>query len=195
MEQAMNVQLNLSKDTPVLDLNKASPSLKTLKAEISWAPHPVHGASLTHGYDLDLFTFVLNSESKITSGSDVVFFNNKSYGHAIVLPEDVRTGGVESCNYSLANLPTTVQYVDIYTFIHEAETRAHSFAMMTNAKFSLVDADTNCVIQEYKISDYSSTQYALYVGRLARTPNGWTFNPIGAAASVNPNQVAAAYMN
>lgn len=186
--------LNLTKDAPLLDLAKTSPQLKTLKSEITWLPHPVHGASLTQGFDLDLFAFVLNADSKITSGSDVVFFNNKTYGNAIVLPEDNRTGGSEYCNYTLANLPATVCYVDIFCFIHEAAQRNQSFAMLTNAKFTLIDSDTNAVIQQYRIDEFNSDQSALYVGRLSRTPSGWTFNAIGAAASVDPNQVARTYM-
>ena len=186
--------LNLTKDAPLLDLAKTSPQLKTLKAEISWLPHPVHGASLTHGFDLDLFTFVLSADAKITSGSDVVFFNNKTYGNAIVLPDDNRTGGSEHCNYTLSNLPASVCFVDIFCFIHEAAQRNQSFAMMTNAKFTLIDSDTNAVIQQYRIDEFNTEQSALYVGRLSRTASGWTFNAIGAAASVDPNQVARTYM-
>ena len=36
--------LDLNKDAPLLDLAKAAPTLRTLRARLTWSMHPVHGA-------------------------------------------------------------------------------------------------------------------------------------------------------
>lgn len=107
--------LDLNKDAPLLDLTKAAPTLQTLRARLNWGMHPVHGASLTDGFDLDIFSFVLNASEKIGGGADVVFFNNKVHcDRAIVLPQDNRTGGEEYCDYTFDRLPLDRRHIDVY---------------------------------------------------------------------------------
>lgn len=184
--------LDLNKDAPLLDLCKAAPSLMTLRARLNWGVHPVHGASLTDGFDLDVFSFVLRSNEKISGGQDVVFFNNKVYnGGAIVLPEDNRTGGMEYCDYTLLDLPLDRHHVDVYVCIHEASKRGQHFGMMADARLTL-EADGQPV-QAYQIADYTG-KTALHAGRLSRGQGGWTFQPIGEAAAADPNAIAKAYM-
>lgn len=182
--------LDLNKDAPLLDLTKVAPTLQTLRARLTWGMHPVHGASLTEGFDLDIFSYVLNGAEKISGGADVVFFNNKS-GHGISLPQDQRTGGEETCDYSLHAVPLDKNFVDIYVSIHEAAKRSQHFGMMAGARLAL-EADGS-LVQAYAISEFSG-KTMLHAGRLTRTGGGWTFQPIGEAAVATPNDVARAYL-
>ena len=186
--------LNLDKDAPLLDLSKAAPTLKTLRARLTWQMHPVAGASLTEGFDPDIVNFVLNRDEKISGGADVAFFNNKNYADgAIVLLKDNRVGGIEPelCDYTLSKMPADRSHVDIYVIVHEAAKRGQHFGMMADAQLTL-EADGK-VIQKYSIAEYSG-KTALHAGRLSVTANGWTFQPIGEAAVADPNAVARAYM-
>ena len=186
--------LDLNKDAPLLDLAKAAPTLRTLRARLTWSMHPVHGASLTDGFDLDIFSFVLNTSEKISGGQDVVFFNNKVYANgAITLPQDNRTGGEETCAYKLASIPADRSFVDIYVCVYEAQKRGQHFGMMAGARLALEDAETDSLLQAYNIAEYAG-KAVLHAGRLAKTAAGWTFQPIGEAAMADPNSVARAYM-
>lgn len=186
----MNDILNLTKDAPLLDLTKAAPTLKTLRARVTWSMHPVHGASLTQGFDLDLLNYVLNASEKISGGSDVVFFNNRVYnGGAIKLLQDERVGGKEECDYTLSDIPADRAHIDIYVSVFEAAQRAQHFGMMSGARLTL-EADGQ-LVQAYAISDYTGMTM-LHAGRLSRTAAGWTFQPIGEAAVASPNDVARA---
>lgn len=184
--------LDLNKDAPLLDLTKAAPTLQTLRARVTWNMHPVHGASLSQGFDLDLLGFVLNASEKITGGKDVVFFNNRVYANgAITLLQDERVGGKEECDYSLSAVPTDKMHIDVYVSVFEAAQRGQHFGMMADARLVL-EADGE-PIQTYAISDYAGMTM-LHAGRLTRTAGGWTFQPIGEAAVAGPNDVARACM-
>lgn len=187
--------LNLAKTTPVLDLTKAAPALKNLRGLLNWDKHPVHGASLSQGFDLDIFAFALNAQGKITSGSDVVFYNNK-VAHGITVPRDNRTGegaDDEEVLIALDQVPADKQTIDLYVFIHDAAGRKQTFGMVQNANFSLVNQDTKEVIQAYKLSDML-TETSVHIGALVRNATGWTFEPYGDAGTQDPNAVAGAYM-
>src|SRR5207245_1476308 len=96
------------KSTPKLDLSKES-NLTTLVALMKWDMHPTKGASLSEGFDPDLFSFLLDNNGKITAASDVVYFKHKDNGNgAVVLPNDNRVGGGEgeSMTFTLAKIPT-----------------------------------------------------------------------------------------
>ena len=186
--------LNLAKTTPMLDLTKAAPALKNLRGLLNWDMHPVKGASLTEGFDLDIFAFVLGSSGKIGGGQDVVFFNNKS-AHGVVLPRDNRTGegaDDEEILLALDKVPADKTTIDLFVFIHDATKRNQTFGMTQNATFSLVDQDTKAVIQAYKLSELL-TETSVHIGALVRNANGWGFEPYGDAGNQDPNAVAGAY--
>lgn len=185
--------LDLNKDAPLLDLAKVAPALKTLRAKLTWGMHPVHGASLDKGFDLDVFNYVLSASEKIGGGQDVCFFNNKTYANgAIVLPEDQRVGGTEWADYTLDRVPADRRHIDVYVFIHDAAERGQHFGMMSGAKLELI-ADGQQVVQAYSIAEFTG-KTCLHAGRLTHAGSGWTFQPIGEAAVADPNAVARAYL-
>lgn len=190
------ITLDLNKSSGLLDLTKAAPNFKTIRGVLNWDPHPVHARSLTQGFDLDIFAYVLNGSEKITSGEDVAFFNNKTpYNSAVSIPLDNRTGEGDDDEYidvTFSKLPADKQHVDIYVFIHDAQPRGQNFGMMANSSFVLSDADSKVDLVKYKLSDFT-TETALHIGRFSKTNDGWTFQPIGQGGQADPNQVVGAY--
>lgn len=187
--------LDLSKTTPMLDLSKAAPSLRQVRGLLNWDPHPSYAGSLSVGFDLDIFAFVLNAQGKVTSGSDVVFFNNKK-AHGVHIPKDNRTGegkDDEELLIALPQVPSDKTAIEIFVFLHDAVGRKQTFGMISNATFSLIDADTGHTIQSYRLTDMV-TETAVHIGSLARNASGWGFQPIGDANTMDPNQVAQAFM-
>lgn len=191
------LMLNLDKSAGVLDLNKLVPSLKTLRGVLNWDESPIHAKSLTEGFDLDIFVYVLDKNEKITSGNDVVYFNNKSFANgAITVPVDNRTGEGTDDEYVdlfLEKVPADKEHADVYIFIHKADERGQNFGMMANAGFVLTDVEGKNDLVHYALSNYTN-ETALHVGRFSRTTSGWSFNPTGDVAVADPNVVAGAYM-
>lgn len=186
--------LNLSKTTAVLDLTKAAPGLKNIRGLLNWDPNPNQGYG-GQDFDLDIFVFALTSAGKITSGSDVIFFNNKS-AHGVSIPRDNRNGqgnDDEELFVDLEKVPTDKAILDIYVFIHDAAQRKQFFGMMANATFTLINKDTGSTIQEYKISSLTN-ETAIHIGALTRSSGGWAFEPSGEAGVMDPNQVAGGYL-
>lgn len=193
----MTIVLDLNKNTGnILDLTKEAPSLTSLIVKLDWDPHPVHGTSMTEGFDLDIFAFVLNAAGKISGGQDVVFFNNKDYaGGAIVLPRDNTNGAGdddEEMIFTINKIPADKEKVAIFVTIHEAAKRSHHFGMIGNARLLFIDADKpNDPIAQYNLTSNYSGHTAFYAGDLVR---GWKFEPVGDAASADPNQIAQSYV-
>lgn len=193
----MVVTLDLNKSSGVLDLSKAAPNFKTIRGLLNWDVNPVHGASLTQGFDLDIFAFVLDANQKISSGADVVYFTNKNYGNGtIVIPKDNRTGegdDDEHIDMKLDSIPSGKNFVDIYVFIHEGASRGQTFGMLSNASFVLSDVENNKELVKYTLSNYTN-ETALHVGRFTRNGNAWEFAPTGDVANADPNTVVGVYL-
>lgn len=190
----MSQILDLSKKTAMLDLTKAAPGLKNIRGLLNWDPNPNQGYGGSD-FDLDIFVFALNSSGKISSGSDVVFFNNKT-AHGISVPRDNRNGqgnDDEELFVDLDKVTADKHILDIYVFIHEAAQRQQFFGMMANAKFALINKDTGSIIQEYKISSLTN-ETAIHIGALTRQSGGWAFEPSGEAGNMDPNAVAGGYL-
>ena len=193
----MSIVLDLNKSAGVLDLNKASPNFNKLRGVLNWEPSPVHTQSLSQGFDLDIFAYVLNGSGKLSSGSDVVYYGNKFYvNNAVSVPTDNRTGegdDDESIDLELSKLPADKTEVAVFVFIYQGQQRGQSFGMIPNSSFVL-----NCVEKNQEIAKYNLQQYtnetAIHIGSFKRSGAGWEFAPSGDVASADPNQVAQAYV-
>lgn len=188
------LMLDLNKDPAmVLDLTKIAPSLVNLKGELNWDDHPLKTSQFK--FDLDIFAFVLNAQGKIEAATDVCFFNNKKV-HGIHIPRDNQDGqgdDDEEITINLPSVPATKNQIDICVFIHEHAKRGQTFSQIANAKFDLINQDTGEILARYTISQYAN-ETALHVGSLIRNGSGWSFEPIGAAAVADPNQILQAYL-
>jgi tellurium resistance protein TerD len=193
----MSIVLDLQKSKGIkLDLAKAAPSLTKLRALITWTLHPIHGKSLTQGFDLDLAVYALNASGKIDKAEDVVFFNNKRYvNDSIVLPGDNRDGDGdgEEILFDLPKVPTDRSQLDLYVFIFDYKARKQNFGMIANAKVELFNADTGELVQTYALNESFSADSAVHVGSLVRESAGWSFSPVGAGATADENDVVQAY--
>ena len=108
------VSLNLKKGIS-LDLTKTLPSLDKVKVGLGWDTTA----------DLDVFALLMRN-GKISSGADVIFFNQKD-AQGIHLSGDCRNGldttGVddETIEITLSQIPADVTEVGIFANIYDAE--------------------------------------------------------------------------
>jgi tellurium resistance protein TerD len=190
------ITLDLNKSSGTLNLTKDAPTMKTVRGLLNWDVNVVHGKSLTQGFDLDIFAFVLDSNSKITSGSDVVYYGNKNYvDGSISVPIDNRTGegdNDEHIDLKLDKVPAGKDFVDIYVIIHDAANRGQNFSMMANSSFKLSDVENKVDLVKYELSQYTN-ETSVLIGRFSRVGSGWEFTPYGDAAVADPNTIVGLY--
>lgn len=203
------IVLDLDKNKPamVLNLTKDLPSVKKLKGILAWDPHPLHGASVTEGYDLDIFLFGTNAAGKVFRQEDIMFFGNKAHtsgGYSV--PVDNQTGVGEDDEYFMADLdriPADIGELHVWVFIHEAAKRGQNFGMVANTRFDIKDveapkkadgSDADAVVR-YQVTQQFSNETCLHVAIIARSGSGWEIRPVGTGGVFDPNEVLAAYLS
>ena len=200
--------LDLDKNKPAmtLDLTKELPSVKNLKGVLAWDPHPLHGASVTEGYDLDIFLFGTAADGKIKSQGDIMFFGNKVHSSgAYSVPVDNQNGIGDDDEFFLANLdkiPANIGELHVWVFIHEAVKRGQNFGMVANTRFDILDVEAPAKadgtaadpVVRYKVTQQFSNETCLHVAIIARTATGWEIRPVGTGGTFDPNEVLGAYL-
>lgn len=198
------MELNLSKDTLMLDLNKIAPSLTRLRGALNWELHPMVGkidpkTGKPYAFDLDIFMFLTKDGSIQGDVKNVCYFRNKDcYNGAVVLPRDnqdgadvILAGGKkqddEEIFVTIDKIPAHINKVEHFVFLHEAVERNQDLSMISGGSFKLYDQDEN-LLAEYKLQNFVN-HTALHVGTLQRTADGWGFQPSGESAAANPNEV------
>ena len=144
--------LNLNKND-ILDLTKRNPGLKRVKLGAGWDI-----SNNGFDFDLDIAAFLLDSNNKFNTVSNVIFFNNKE-GQGISLAGDNRTGAGEgddeTINIDLENINPNIAKIVFVVTIHEAMAKRQTFGMINNSYVRLIDLDQN----EKEISCSRSGRY------------------------------------
>ena len=180
------MSVNLEKGQKV-DLTKGNAGLRRVMVGLGWDAAEQQGGLFggrTQDIDCDAIAFLLNSEGKVESSSDVVFFNNLRHMSGCVLHQgDNLTGEGEGDDeqimVDLANLPSKYERIVILVSIYKATDRGQHFGMIRNAFIRLVDADKNKELCIYNLSENYSGMTALVFGELYRYKGEWKFNAVG----------------
>ena len=170
-----------------VDLTKGNAGLRRVMVGLGWdAAEQQAGlfGGRTQDIDCDAIAFLLNSEGRIESSSDVVFFNNLRHMSGCVLHQgDNLTGEGEGDDeqimVDLANLPAKYERVVVLVSIYKATDRGQHFGMIRNAFIRLVDADKNKELCIYNLSENYAGTTALVFGELYRYKGEWKFNAVG----------------
>lgn len=181
------VSLNLTKGIS-LDLTKTLPSLDKVKVGLGWDTTA----------DLDVFALLMRN-GKISSGADVIFFNQKD-AQGIHLSGDCRNGldttGVddETIEITLSQIPSDVTEVGIFANIYDATTKNLNFGMVQGAYTRLIDANTNKEEAIYILSDKDAALFnAFHFVTFKRNGSGWTFETVAKGLNGDVNQIANQY--
>ena len=180
------MSVNLQKGQKV-DLTKGNAGLRRVMVGLGWDAAEQQGGLFggrTQDIDCDAIAFLLNSEGKVESSSDVVFFNNLRHMSGCVLHQgDNLTGEGEGDDeqimVDLANLPSKYERIVILVSIYKATDRGQHFGMIRNAFIRLVDADKNMELCIYNLSENYAGTTALVFGELYRYKGEWKFNAVG----------------
>jgi tellurium resistance protein TerD len=163
-----------------VNLSKEAPGLTNLIVGLGWDARSTDGAP----FDLDGAAFLLNSQGKVRSDADFVFYNNlKSTDGAVVHSGDNRTGAGEGDDETIAidlsKVAADVDKIAICVTIHDAEARKQNFGQVSKAYVRCVNANGNSEIARYDLSEDSSTEAAMIFGEVYRAGSDWKFRAIG----------------
>ena len=132
--------LNLQKND-ILDLTKKNPGLKKVILGAGWDISR-NGAD----FDLDIAAFLLDSNNKFNTVSNVIFFNNPN-GQGVTLSGDNRTGAGdgddEQVQIELNSIPAEYNRLVFVVNIYDAKGRNQHFGMIQNAFIRIVNGSSN----------------------------------------------------
>ena len=95
--------------------------------------------------------------------------------------------------FTLDAVPADKASAVIYVTIHEGAERGQHFGMIANARLLFIDADKpNDPIAQYNLTQSYGGNTAFCAGTLDFRKK--SFEPIGDAASANPNEIAQFYV-
>lgn len=187
------ITLDLNKGA-MLDLTKREPGLKHIILAAGWDV-----SATVPAFDLDITAFLLNSNKKINSAADIVYFNNKSVS-GLTLSGDNRTGDGkgddETITINLEEIPSQYDSIEFVVNIFEAMERRQTFGMVNNSYVRLLDKDNNDrELCRFRLKDEYSSSTAVIFARLKRDGSEWNFETIGEGKIVKDlNDIAALYM-
>ena len=183
--------LNLNKND-ILDLTKRNPGLKKVRLGAGWDI-----ANNGLDYDLDIAAFLLDSNNKFNTVSNIIFFNNKE-SQGISLAGDNRTGAGEGddevININLEEINPNIAKIVFVVTIHEAQAKRQTFGMVENSYVRLVDLENNKrEICRFNLKENGSTATSVIFAELNRKGSEWQFKAIGEGKIADLNGVLALY--
>ena len=183
--------LNLNKND-ILDLTKRNPGLKKVSLGAGWDI-----ANNGLDYDLDIAAFLLDSNNKFNTVSNIIFFNNKE-SQGISLAGDNRTGAGEGddevININLEEINPNIAKIVFVVTIHEAQAKRQTFGMVENSYVRLVDIENNKrEICRFNLKENGSTATSVIFAELNRKGSEWQFKAIGEGKIADLNGVLALY--
>ncbi len=159
-----------------------APGLKKIVVGLGWQP----AVSSNEEFDLDASAFLLNSEHKVRSDSDFVFYNQlKSACGSVRHMGDNRTGAGdgddEQIVVELDKVPADVEHIVFTVTIYEADKRKQNFGMVDDSYIRIVDVSdgNNEEITRFELTEDACTNQTLIFGELYRRNGAWKFRALG----------------
>ena len=178
--------ISLSKGEKI-SLTKEAPGLNNILVGLGWDTNKYDGG---YDFDLDASVFLLGENKKVTSDSDLIFFNNKKHSSGSVEHMgDNRTGegdgDDEVVKIDLSKVPSNIHRIAFTVTIYDALVRKQNFGQVENSYIRIVNPDSNEEIVRYDLGEDFSIENAVVVGELYRHNGEWKFNAIGSGFENN----------
>ena len=172
--------LNLTKGQRT-SLTKDNPGLAKILVGLGWDINQYDGQA---AFDLDASAFLLGANGKMSSSSDLVFYNNlKHSSGAVQHMGDNLTGegegDDEQIKIDLSSIPATVDKIAVAVTIYQADERKQNFGQVSNAFVRVVDEANGKELIRYDLGEDFSIETAVVVGEIYRHDGGWNFKAVG----------------
>ena len=163
-----------------VSLTKEAPSLVKVGVGLGWSARVTSGAD----FDLDASAFMLNSNGRVRSDADFIFYRQlESTCKSVKHTGDNRTGDGdgddETILVDLSKVPADVQKVVFTVTIYDYQARRQNFGMVSNAYIRILDQGNGSEIARYDLSEDASTVTAMIFGELYRHNGEWKFKAVG----------------
>ena len=142
--------------------------------------------ALGPAHDLDSVVFMVGSDNKCQSGSDVCFykegFRTQHNGAVIHFGDDNNGSGVgddEKVEISLNLIPERIKALIVVVSIHNAVKLGQNFGQVEDAWVRLANAKTGEDLVTYDLVEDATTSTAVEFARIERSGNSWTFTALG----------------
>ena len=158
--------------------------ISKVRVGLSWDLSRMGGAA-----DLDLFI-----TKKVAGGKTTAYFGNKTAITGVQLSDDNRTGAGDGDD-EFANFDASVTEDGEYFVcldIFQAESRNQSFQMVSNAKVTVYNAETNEALVTYPLSADGGSHTGVVVGVLKDVGNSYLFTAKGDYVNGDINTISAA---
>lgn len=188
--------LNLNKGD-ILDLTKASPSLKHVIVGCGWDVN----VSGQDNFDLDISAFMCDKNMKVVNPPrDHVVFFNALRQRGIYSEGDNLTGSGdgddERIHVNLDEIEPQVEAIVFNVNIYDAIPKRQTFGMIKNSYIRIMDADDNeRELARFNLRTDASSSTAVTFAKLFRKNGGWSFEAIGQTLVVEDlNKLLLRYM-
>ena len=182
--------LNLAKGLS-LDLSKTAPNMKRIKIGLGWT------SKTGEGIDLDVFALTLRN-GKVTSNSDIIFFNQKDMGTGVTLNGDNTTGvdvvGQEDDEQILIDTNRLDRGITSIAIFVNAYKPGINFGMVQHAYVRLVDADTNKEHCIYILNEEAGMNNAFHFANIKINNGTLNFETVGQPTNGDIGQIANRFL-
>lgn len=174
-----------------VSLTKEAPSLVKVGIGLGWSARVTSGSD----FDLDASAFMLNSNGRVRSDADFIFYRQlESTCKSVKHTGDNRTGDGEGDDETilvdLSKVPADVQKVVFTVTIYDFQSRRQNFGMVSDAYIRIFDQEQSVVdplsgervfkeIARYDLSEEASSVTAMIFGELYRHNGEWKFKAVG----------------
>ena len=184
--------MSSSLENDILDLTKKNPGLKKVSLGAGWDISR-NGAD----FDLDIAAFLLDSNNKFNTVSNVIFFNNPN-GQGITLGGDNRTGAGDGDDerilIDLQAIDSNIAKIAFVVTIHNAQAKRQTFGMIDNSYVRLLDAENNeKELCRFNLKEDGSTSTSVIFAELYKVGSEWEFKAVGEGRIADLNGILALY--
>jgi tellurium resistance protein TerD len=163
-----------------LSLTKADPGLERAMIGLGWDPRTTSGDS----FDLDASALLLNSNGKVRSQADFIFYNQLATPDgAVVHQGDNRTGAGdgddEKILIDLTLVADDVDRIVIVVSIDQADARHQNFGQIRDAFCRVVNQDTDREVVRYDLSEDAASETSMIFAEIYRNRGEWKFRAVG----------------
>ena len=124
----------------------------------------------------DCAIFLLDSNGKVASDDDLIFYNNPAHGSRCIEHLGIPnvSDNVEQFKLDLSKIPARVSRIQFVAAIYEAESRKQNFSMIKDAYFILDDLDSKEKLRRIDI-DPKNSSHTIMIAEIVRLDAGWKF--------------------
>ena len=162
--------ISIKRKSPIGD-----PSLKNILVEI--------GRNSNDGEpNIDGAIFLLDSNGRVLSEEDLIFFGNPEHKSGAVIHFGTIEGNIEKIQIDLTKIPETIDRIEIVATVYDGDELQQDFSMSSSAFIRINETDLQIPLLEQNVQDFSIAT-ARIIGEIYRRGSEWKFKTIGVGYS------------